>query len=206
MVAMRKLFRWVERAAVASLAALGLLMVLVTFTPLVQWYTKALAGKWTDGGGEVVIVLGGGALDSQTLDPPSYWRAFYARLAWERGGFHQVVVSGRTAAPLMRDFLIGHGVPAGAIRVESQSRSTRENALFVKRMLAGVAGRKVLVTSDYHMFRARRAFEKAGLEVAPDPLPDALKHYNQWQSRWGIFQGLCVETTKIVYYWARGWI
>lgn len=33
----------------------------------------------------------------------------------------------------------------------------------------------VLLTSDYHMFRARRMFEKAGLKVVPMPIPDGLK-------------------------------
>jgi uncharacterized SAM-binding protein YcdF (DUF218 family) len=206
MVAMRKFFRRAARGAVLGLASLGLLMLLVTFTPLVAWYARALSGNWVDGGGEVLITLGSGMLDSGTLDTGSYWRAVYAGLIWREGGFREVVVSGKGMAPLMRDFLVGHGVPAEAIRVEDGSGSTRENALYVKRMLEGVPGRKVLVTSDYHMFRARRAFEKAGLAVVPDPFPDALKGYNHWQNRWGIFLGLGVETVKIGYYWYRGWI
>jgi len=194
------------RGAVLCLAAIGLLMVLATFTPLDSWYAGALSGNWVDGGGDVLIALGAGTLDDTTLDMGSYWRAVYAGLAWRRGGFREVVVAGRGAAPLMRDFLIGHGVPGAAIRVEDKSASTRENALFVARMLAGVPGRKVLVTSDYHMFRARRAFEKAGLRVVPDPFPDAIKGSNHLQNRWGIFLNLGVETAKIGYYWMRGWI
>lgn len=203
---MRTFLRRLARGVVACLAATGLLLLVVTFTPLVAWYARALSGRWLDGGGEVLIALGGGTLDSNTLDTGSYWRAIYTRLAWERGGFRQIVVAGSGVAPLMRDFLITHGVPAAVIRVEDASGSTRENALNVARLLAGVPGRKMLVTSDYHMFRARRAFEKAGLHVIPDPFPDALKGYNHLQNRWGIFLNLCVETAKIGYYWARDWI
>ena len=203
---MRTFFGRLARGAVVCLAATGLLLLLVTFTPLVAWYARALSGRWLDGGGEVLIALGGGTLDDTTLDPGSYWRAIYARLAWERGGFREIVVAGSGVAPLMRDFLITHGVPAAAIRVEDASGSTRQNALYVKRLLAGVPGRKVLVTSDYHMFRARRAFEKAGLHVIPDPFPDALKGYNHRENRWGIFLNLCRETVKIGYYWIKGWI
>jgi uncharacterized SAM-binding protein YcdF (DUF218 family) len=206
MVSMRAFFVRLARGAVLCLAAIGLLMVLATFTPLDAWYAGALSGNWVDGGGDVLIALGAGTLDDTTLDLGSYWRAVYAGLAWRRGGFREVVVAGRGAAPLMRDFLIGHGVPDAAIRVENESASTRENALFVARMLAGVPGRKVLVTSDYHMFRARRAFEKAGLRVVPDPFPDANKGSNHLQNRWGIFLNLGVETAKIGYYWMRGWI
>jgi uncharacterized SAM-binding protein YcdF (DUF218 family) len=203
---MRTLARRLARGAVVCLAATGLLMIVVTFTPLVAWYARALSGKWRDGGGEVLIALGGGTLDANTLDTTSYWRAVYVGFAWQRGGFREIIVAGNGAAPLMRDFLVGHGVPATAIRVEEASRSTRENALCVQRLLAGVPGRKLLVTSDYHMFRARRAFEKAGLHVVPDPFPDVLKNYNHLQNRWGIFLNLCVETAKIGYYWIRGWI
>ncbi len=203
---MRTFLRRLARGMVLPLAATGLLVLVVTFTPLVAWYARALSGRWLDGGGEVLITLGGGTLDSSTLDMSSYWRSVYAGLAWQRGGFRQIVVAGEGVAPLMRDFLVGHGVPAAAIRVEDASGSTRENAVNVSRLLAGVPGRKVLVTSDYHMFRARRAFEKAGLHVIPDPFPDALKGYNHPQNRWGIFLNLCVETAKIGYYWERGWI
>jgi len=203
---MRTFLRRLARGVTACLAATGLLLLVVTFTPLVAWYARALSDRWLDGGGEVLIVLGGGTLDSTTLDSGSYWRAISTRLAWERGGFREIVVSGAAVAPLMQDFLVTHGVPAAAIRVEGASGSTRENALNVARLLAGVPGRKVLVTSDYHMFRARRAFEKAGLHVIPDPFPDALKGYNRLQNRWGIFLNLCLETVKIGYYRMKGWI
>jgi len=193
---MRTFLRRLARGVTACLAATGLLLLVVTFTPLVAWYARALSDRWLDGG----------TLDSTTLDSGSYWRAISTRLAWERGGFREIVVSGAAVAPLMQDFLVTHGVPAAAIRVEGASGSTRENALNVARLLAGVPGRKVLVTSDYHMFRARRAFEKAGLHVIPDPFPDALKGYNHPQNRWGIFLNLCVETVKIAYYRERGWI
>ena len=198
--------RTFARGVVACLAAIGLLLLVVTFTPLEAWYAGKLSERWLDGGGEVLIALGGGTIDSTTLDSGSYWRAIYTRLAWERGGFRENVVAGEGVAPLMRDFLVTHGVPAAVILVENASRNTHENAVNVARLLAGVPGRKVLVTSDYHMFRARRAFEKAGLHVIPDPFPDALKGYNHWQNRWGIFLNLCLETTKIGYYRMKGWI
>jgi uncharacterized SAM-binding protein YcdF (DUF218 family) len=106
----------------------------------------------------------------------------------------------------MQEFLVCQGVPAQAILLEPDSRSTRENALFTRRLLGDAPGRKVLLTSDYHTFRAYRAFRKAGLTVLPRPFPDVLKRANAWQSRWPIFLGLATETLKIGYYWARGWI
>ena len=73
-------------------------------------------------------------------------------------------------------------------------------------MLAQTPGRKVLLTSDYHMFRAAQALRKAGVTVIPRPIPDASKRAGSWNLRWEVVQDLMIETTKIGYYWLRGWI
>ena len=106
----------------------------------------------------------------------------------------------------MRDFLEWRGVPRAATQIETRARSTHENALYVTELLARLQGRKVLLTSDYHMFRARRAFKKAGLEVLPRPFPDARKRASAWTGRWPAFLDLVEESLKIGYYYARGWI
>src|SRR5258706_50058 len=93
-----------------------------------------------------------------------------------------------------------------AIRVEPGSHSTHEHALFSKALIEAAPGRKVLLTSDYHMFRAYRVFRKAGIDVEPRPLPDAAKQIDSWQTRWSVFVNLCAETAKIGYYFVRGWI
>jgi uncharacterized SAM-binding protein YcdF (DUF218 family) len=194
------------RLVTAPLAALGLAVLVVTFTPVVPWYARTLAGIWDKPEGEVLIVLGAGSIDATTLDPGSYWRAVYAARTWRGGGFRELVVSGKGVAPLIQDFLVSHGVPAAVIRLEEQSTSTHENALNIARMLTAAPGRKVLVTSDYHMFRARRAFARAGLAVRACPFPDVLKQSNRLTARWDCFLTLGLETGKIVYYRVRGWI
>lgn len=109
------------------------------------------------------------------------------------------------AAP-MRDFLECAGIPASIMLMEARSNNTRENALYTKELLTGIPGRRVLVTSDYHMFRAHRAFTKAGLEVLPSPFPDVRKRGSVWNGRWPAFLDLVLETIKIGYYWMKGWI
>jgi uncharacterized SAM-binding protein YcdF (DUF218 family) len=204
-------FRISLRLFCSGLTGLGLLVVLVTVTPLVSWWAGVLAGPWEDPNGDVLIVLGGSLLEDGIMGPTSYWRSTYAVLAWGEGSFREVVVSGgsRAGASIakpMRDFLECRGVPRTAIEIEDRSRSTHENALYVAELLAGVSGRKVLLTSDYHMFRAYRAFKKAGLEVLPRPSPDARKRASNWTGRWPAFLDLVEETLKIGYYYARGWI
>ena len=79
----------------------------------------------------------------------------------EGRGVQQILVSGGGTeetpyAETVQRFLVAGGVPAGVIRTETLSKSTRESALEVTRLLRDTPGRKILLTSDYHMFRAAR--------------------------------------------------
>ena len=203
--------RKAARSIVNVLAIIGLLFVLATITPIDAWWASRLAGPWNDPPGEVLVVLGGDTV-RDVIGLSSYWRSVYAVRAWKRGGFRKVVVCGggepreTPIAEQMRDFMVSQGIPTAAIVVEVESRNTHENALKSKPLLEQVTGRKVLLTSDYHMFRAYRAFRKAGIDVQPRPFPDSIKQSTSWTNRWPVFLGLCLETVKIAYYVVRGWI
>jgi len=185
--------------------------VVATVTPLDRWWAQKLSGGWNDPPGDVLIVLGGSrASHDGVIAWDSYVRSLYAVRAYRERSFPIVVVSGGAGAPTvassMRDFMQSQGVPASALRVEERSRTTRENAQYVSATLKSTPGRKVLLTSDYHMFRAARAFRKAGLDVVPHPVPDAFKRSMALEGRWTAFLDLAGESVKIGYYWVRGWI
>jgi uncharacterized SAM-binding protein YcdF (DUF218 family) len=210
---MKNLLRRLLRGLLTLSTGLGLLLLIVTLTPLTGWWGLRLAGPWTEARGDVLIVLTGNILGNGILGDPSYWRSAYAVMAWREGGWREIFVSGGggdspvPVADGIQIFLKAGGVPGEAIAVETRSRSTRDSALNVKAALAAVPGRKVLLTSDYHMFRAIRAFRKVGMmDVAPRPIPDAAKRSHTWNLRWPAFQDLCLETIKVAYYYARGWI
>jgi uncharacterized SAM-binding protein YcdF (DUF218 family) len=191
---------------------LGLVLVLVTCTPLVRWWAVELAGPWTDLRGDVIIVLTGNVLGNGIIGETSYWRSAYTIMAWREGGWRQVIVSGGGGGAFlpvgeaMKIFLESGGIPADAILTDTRSLSTRESALNLAPILAQTPGRKILLTSDYHMYRAIRALRKAGVTVIPRPIPDAIKRAGSWNLRWGAFQDLVIESSKIAYYWGRGWI
>ena len=201
-----------KRVALVLLATPGLLFLIATLTPLNVWWAELLRGDEYADKGDVLIVLSGSAGEQGAMGWSSYLRTTYASVAFRDGGFKDVVVSGGAigstvpVSKAMGAFLKFEGVPASAIHLETQSTSTRENALYSAPLLKGLSGRKVLLTSDFHVFRARRVFAKAGIEVAVQPVPDVLKRSNGWLSRWTCFLDLVEETLKIGYYWVRGWI
>jgi len=212
MTGLSKIWRWVLRLA----AGIGILFLLTTLSPLVSWWATLLAGPWNDPKGDVLIVLTGSVLDARTIGMNSYWRAVYAAHIFLDEHFEEMIISGGgrnepPAALPMRDFVVAQGVAPSAVRVEIASRNTHDSAVFVGALLRAdprryATRRLVLLTSDYHMFRSSRAFRRAGVEVAPRPIPDTIKRSGDFLDRWGVFLELVLETAKIGYYSIRGWI
>lgn len=191
-----------RRLLLGLLAAAGALVVVVTFTPLASWWSRALAGPWSEADNGVLVVLTGSDLDGRILGYSSYWRAVYAVLVWRTRRPAQIWISGGgsmevSMAESMKTFLVASGVPEGLIRVEADSRSTWESAQRMSRLLAAESRPIALLTSDYHMFRARRMFDKAGLRVRPMPIPDGLKRATQLRLRWWVFLDLVRESAAI---------
>jgi uncharacterized SAM-binding protein YcdF (DUF218 family) len=185
--------------------ALGLLAVLVTVTPIDRWWAHAYSGPMELPKGDVLILLSAANDDHGFISYSSYWRARYALLAWRTGAFKTIVVTGG-GGPGIRDFLVTQGVPANAMVAEWASTSTRENGLNAARLVRGMPGKKVLLTSDFHMYRAVRVFRKLGVDVAPAPAPDVMKISKSPYLRIPAFETLVVESVKIAGYRLRGWI
>ena len=194
------------------LLTVGALLLTVTFTPIVQWTTGRLASNWNDSDGDVLIVLAGSTVSSPALPSGiiigqnSYWRVLHSVHVWRTSHFSKILVCGAGAQETIKPVLVAFGIPEAAIIVENRSATTRENALFAKPILAGLSGRFVLLTSDYHSWRATRCFAHEGIPVVTRPCPDLLKSANSLVARWQCFWTLVDEIGKIIYYWARGWI
>ena len=202
------LFRWSQHLA----SALGVTMALVMCTPISFWWATFLAGPWNDPSGDVLIVLTGSVVDDQTVGISSYWRAVYAAHLFQREQFRELIVTGGPAeTSSMRTFMVALGVPVASIRLEPASLSTRESAVNMAALLAADVeryhrSRLVLLTSDYHMSRSWLAFRHAGILTLPRPIPDARKRAHRVLERWQVFTELVLETTKLAYYWVRGWL
>lgn len=187
------------------LAAIGLITVVVISTPFVSWWAHAYSGPIEQPNGDVLILLSAASDDHGVISYSSYWRARQALLAWQTGGFKRIVISGG-GGPGILDFLIACGIPRQDIVAEWESKSTRESAIAAARLIEGVPGRKVLLTSDFHMFRALRVFRKLGIDVTPMAAPDVLHSTEHWRGRFQAFETMLVESAKILDYAVRGWI
>jgi len=194
------------RPLVSLFAAVGFVLTAVTFTPLTGWYARLLSGPFTDPEGDTLVVLGASTLEPGIIAHDSYWRAVYAVRAYRERHYPRIILSGAGAAESMRDFLVSMGVPAPVIQIETRSKSTRESAVNLRPMLGDSSRPAVLMTSDYHIFRASRAFSRAGMRMAPYPVPHAIKLAASWRTRWPAFIEEISESVKTIYYAARGWI
>jgi len=132
---------------------------------------------------QAIVVLGGGVRRGDgvkapdTLGPWSLERLDFALHAYRQLNLRVAVTGGRPSgartaeATLMKAVLEGDfAVPV--TWVESQSRTTWENALYTKRLLqADGVTTVVLVTHAWHMRRALWSFERVGLHAIPYPAP-----------------------------------
>lgn len=125
---------------------------------------------------DVAVVLAGGVdrfarskEDVSVLSIDSRRRAEKAVAWWRAQPGRQLVVSGGSRsrrgiaqATLIAGYMQWLGVPAGAIRTETESLDTWQNARNVAAMRPAVPGEVVLVTSAMHMRRAQYSMRKAG--------------------------------------------
>ncbi len=105
---------------------------------------------------DVMVVLGGGAAER-----PERAAELFTNHAAPR-----IIVSGWGDCTINRHLLIEDGVPGKVIELETQSRTTRENAEFtVKLLREQKASRVILVTSWYHSRRALASFRHYAPEI-----------------------------------------
>ena len=142
--------------------------------PLVFSFFLAIYGNNDNPGysENAVIVLGAG-IDGETVLGGLAKRLDEAALYYGKNPEAVIVVCGGqgpqediTEALAMERYLIDKGVPKEVIMKEEQSTSTYENFSFAKTILderfpQGFSS--VLVTSDYHVYRAKCIAEKAGV-------------------------------------------
>jgi uncharacterized SAM-binding protein YcdF (DUF218 family) len=72
----------------------------------------------------------------------------------------------KTEGEVLKDYGISNGIPSEKIFVTKDVENTAEEAVAVKELISP-SKRIILVTSAYHMYRAKKLFEKQGFSVIP---------------------------------------
>ena len=125
---------------------------------------------------DVGIVLGGMFEynnDLKVLVPGSHAdRIWQAITLYKKGKIKKILISGASGyvvdhglkeAIQLKAVLVEWGFPEGDILIESTSRNTRENAVETKKVLEHSyphLERRLLITSGFHMRRAKSCFDK----------------------------------------------
>lgn len=108
-------------------------------------------------------------------------RLFEAFRLVKNGKVDTVLISGGTASInrelipesiYARKYLMDLGVDSGKILIDTASKNTWENAKYTKQILESAKhrGPVLLITSAFHMPRAKKTFAKAGIEVVAHPV------------------------------------
>jgi uncharacterized SAM-binding protein YcdF (DUF218 family) len=72
----------------------------------------------------------------------------------------------KTEGGMLKEYAISNGIPAEKISVTKEVMNTADEAVAVKELIS--PNKKIIiVTSAYHMYRAKSLFEKQGFEVVP---------------------------------------
>lgn len=129
------------------------------------------------------IVLGGMTFYDRTFERIHFHqgsdRLLQAIDLYKRGKIKKIFISGGSGSMVYKDkeaiylksYLLTLEIPESDILIESESKNTRENALFTAETLKKIypkgTGTSLLITSGFHMRRSLLCFEKAGLKVSP---------------------------------------
>lgn len=207
-----KRFLWLRWLLVAFVVFLALI-----FTT--SWPSDLLALPLTVNdpavSADAVIILGGGTKKGSSALPLQPALRVEKGVSISKMLDVPIIVSGgfnkktnTYEAPLLADEAIRLGADPEKIFLESRSRDTYENA----RLSLDIVREKewefiVIVTSEYHTWRACRVFRKqfsGEVRCVPASSRDATS--DSLMERIGRFRGIVREYGAIVYYWAKGYL
>ena len=219
------------RLAKRLVAGGTLLLLVLGFAPVGNWMTLPLEQRFPRGElpAEVagILILGGfevtsvSAARGQLALNESAERLTEALLVARQrpkalviftGGDGSLRGAGGSAAGAVGRFLEGAGIEPARLVLEARSRTTHENALFVKEMVAPKPGQRyVLVTSAFHMPRSVGVFRRQGFDVVPWPVDyrtagpsDALDTFGSMVSGLQYVDLAAKEWAGLVAYWLAG--
>jgi uncharacterized SAM-binding protein YcdF (DUF218 family) len=129
---------------------------------------------------DAIVVLSG-MLEINEVGDSTYieWgdpdRFFGGIALFKAGKAHKLIFTGgkmpwdkakKTEGEVLKEYAISNGIPSEKIFVTKDVVNTADEAVAVKELISP-SKRIILVTSAYHMYRAKRLFENEGFVVIP---------------------------------------
>jgi len=142
---------------------------------------------------DAIVILGGGSHD----------RPEHAAELFKEQAAPRIIVSGAGDCEINRRFLIEAGVLADVIKMENQSRTTKENAQYtIKLLREQKLSRVIIVTSWYHSRRALATFRHFAPEIKFYSRPSYFAFARKDWSR-NFTKRIYLEYAKLPAYWLR---
>jgi uncharacterized SAM-binding protein YcdF (DUF218 family) len=131
-------------------------------------------------GADAIVVLSG-MLEINEVGDSTYveWgdpdRFFGGLALFKTGKAQKLVFTGgkmpwdkaeKTEGEVLKEYAISNGIPSEKVFVTKDVENTADEAVAVKELISP-SKRIILVTSAFHMYRAKRLFEKKGFVVIP---------------------------------------
>lgn len=124
---------------------------------------------------KTAIVLGAALWDNNP-SPALKERLSAAIQLVRKGNVNRLILSGGlgrrdqlTEAEAMRDYLTARGIPESMLVLEEKATNTWENLQFSAKLIPD-SKRVLVITHDYHMFRAVKIAKQIGIEPVPYPV------------------------------------
>jgi uncharacterized SAM-binding protein YcdF (DUF218 family) len=217
----------------ARVLTFGMLLLLVFgYSPagnvLLLSLTERFPAWQSDGQDPEGIIVLGGAIDSEattargSLEVNSAAERIFAMLDLAKrfpkarivfsGGSGNLFGDSVSEAPIAGKLLESFGVAHDRITLETESRTTDENAVFTRRLVLPKPGERwLLVTSAFHMPRSIAMFRAAGFDVEAYPVDwrsrgwiDAASSFDALSSGLARTDVAAHEWTGLLIYWLSG--
>jgi uncharacterized SAM-binding protein YcdF (DUF218 family)/glycosyltransferase involved in cell wall biosynthesis len=211
---LRRVYRRTRTRIAQVVLGLAAFYLLIFNTNLLWWSASPLVLSASPATADAIVVFAGGVGESGKAGGGAQERIAQAVNLY-KGGYAPVLIlsSGYVysfqEADVMRALAIDQGVPASAILLERRAANTYQNVRFVDDILRDHRWRRVLlVSSPYHMRRARLVWRKVAPDVSviPSPPPQSQFYEHTRGASLEQLRGIAQEYLAILAYWRRGWI
>jgi uncharacterized SAM-binding protein YcdF (DUF218 family) len=200
---------------------IALLVLCVFIVVLAMFYQRVDARAQVDGARRVdaIIVLGSAVYPGERPSPSLNARTQHA-IALYRAGYASALIfcgglggNPPSEAEMMRRIAAKAGVPASALFLDDQSRSTEENLANAKAIMHARGWRSAIVVSDpFHIYRAEIIARDLGIEAYGSPARNSPTFTRPQMRVWYTSR----EAVALVWYyatraigepaWLHGWL